>query len=166
MVFQRDVQRLALGRQQGFRLPSLLRSDWLDLDERAGGGDPCAQITVPFDRATVQHCPVADRRIHRSGPRLDVSALGEHATDARHEHLQRRRLRDHVVAQVALRHDGVPRLRELYLVHAPDDPESNGVVAARPHWLHQASAYGTFDGLSFEFAYRVFDVTLQKWRVM
>ena len=145
MVLQNDVQRPALGRRFNRRVSAHHRQDRLHL----GGGtrlqEPTYQVVAAGDLFAVQHDPVTNGRVDGlpfAAPRPD---LVEDATDARHEQLQRRRLRDDLVAHVTLQHDVVPRVLESVVIDAPYDPDGVSAIAARVHQRHQAVAYGGFD---------------------
>ena len=166
VVLERGEQRPALDVQRLARLLSAQRRDQLHVYVRAVCSDDGRQLAEVVRRGMVAHDPVTDgwEDGASDGVGLAADSSRENAADARHEHLERRDLlRDGLVAQVALRHDVVPRMRQPVVVDAPDDTERKHVVTGRSHWRHQAGGHCSLDRLSVQDVWWVFDLALQTY---
>ena len=101
VVLQRDEQRSAVG---GQRLVRVAQGSYrFHLGRRTHGKqlEPPGHIAIAASVPTFEYRPVTNGRVDRSSLRSRDSrpdVLREHATDARHEHLQRRTLSDYLVA--------------------------------------------------------------------
>ena len=173
VILQRDEQLSAGDAKRFLRRRAAQRMDPLHLRRRKDGDDArrqfVEQFTESIDCACIQHDPVTDGRVHglllrRSSPRRSDDGVHEHATDARHEHLQRRGLRNDVVARGATRGNGVPHLGQSeFVIDPPDDAERLHLVARRQHRRHQVLCYGTLDSLSVEVLLWVSEVYLEHY---
>ena len=133
VVLQRDEQRSAVGGQGLVRVAQGLYR--FHFGGRTREKQAPGHIAIATGVPTIEHRPVTNGRVDRSALRSRPDVLREHATDTRHEHLQRRTLSDYLVAQTALRCDGVPRMHQLVgAADSPDDAEGIHVVARRRHW--------------------------------
>ena len=89
VVLQGNVQRLALGRNLLVAVPMDDGRYRLHPSFREGRSETLHQVVAVVDLGAVKHSPVAHGRV--DGLLLLVrSALAEHASDARHVHVQRR----------------------------------------------------------------------------
>ena len=143
VILQHDEQSATVSVRP---LPSLLRTQGLDPLHLRLGTEPHQPVCeVTLARVVLQHDPVTDGRV--DGLLFLVPRLRsvEDAADARHKRLQRRSVRDDPVAQVAPRHDGVPRMRKCDVRDAPDDAEGANEVAKRSDRRHEVGRYGAFD---------------------
>ena len=83
-VLQGNVQGLALGRHQLVAVSMDDGSYRLHPSVREGRSETLHQVVAVVDCGTVKHGPVADGRVDG----LVLTALAEHARDARHVHVE------------------------------------------------------------------------------